>query len=457
MALADRSTPVEAPPASPPPPRRRPPSVTEFQSDPVAIEERPFPWLARAILHTVIALFLAAVIWASIAHIDRTVVAQGRIVTSEPMIVIQPLESGVIRTLDVAVGDTVRKGDRIATLDATFAAADVAGLEERIASLRAEADRLRSEMDGSPFTAPPGDRDRQFQARLREQRVAEYRHRMATYAAREAEMEDGIAASRKAQETLRDRIRVLEQITEMRGELHQRNVGSRLHLLEAQSNGLALKEQQTAKLAEEQELRHKLEATRNERAAYEREYARDTAEKLLAVTREVEGLTQSLAKAVRRNTLVDLRAPADAVVLELAQRSVGSVARDTEVLATLVPLNVPLEVEAEIRAADISRVRGGDRVRLKLDAFPFQRHGTIPGRVRVVSEDAFINEKTKEKPPVYRARVALDGTGLRDVPVDFRLIPGMTGSAEIIVGQRSIISYFLYPILRVFDESLREP
>lgn len=444
-------------PAPAPLARPRPRAVAEFQSDPVEIEERPFPWLARAILHTVIALFVAAVLWASIAHIDRTVVAQGRIVTTEPMIVIQPLESGIIRSLNVAVGDSVRNGDLIATLDATFAAADVAGLEERIASLRAEGDRLRSEMDDTPFAAPPGDRDRQFQARLREQRTAEYRHRMATYAAREAELADGIIANRKAQETLRDRVRVLEQITDMRGELVQRNVGSKLSLLEAQANALALKEQYTARLAEEQELAHKLEATRNERSAYEREYARDTAEKLLAVTREVEGLVQSLAKAVRRNALVDLRAPADAVVLELASRSVGSVARDTEALATLVPLNVPLEVEVEVRAADISRVRSGDQVRLKLDAFPFQRHGTIAGRVRVVSEDAFIDDKTKDKPPVYRARIALEGTGLRDVPSDFRLIPGMTGSAEIIVGQRSVISYFLYPILRVFDESLREP
>lgn len=120
----------------------------------------------------------------------------------------------------------------------------------------------------------------------------------------------------------------------------------------------------------------------------------------------------------------------------------------------------------DIDSADVARLRVGDTVRVKLDALPFQRHGTIDGRVRVITENSFQPEKnagpptSKDpdgRPAFFRARVSLGTLTLHDVPQDFRLIPGMTTTAEILVGKRTIISYLLDPVIRVFDESLREP
>jgi multidrug efflux pump subunit AcrA (membrane-fusion protein) len=96
---------------------------------------------------------------------------------------------------------------------------------------------------------------------------------------------------------------------------------------------------------------------------------------------------------------------------------------------------------------------------------PFQRHGTIDGTVRVITENSFQPDKsastpakeTDARPAFFRARIALGPLTLQDVPPDFRLIPGMTASAEIIIGKRRIISYLLDPVIRLFDESMREP
>ncbi len=116
---------------------------------------------------------------------------------------------------------------------------------------------------------------------------------------------------------------------------------------------------------------------------------------------------------------------------------------------------------------DIGRIRTGDTARVKLDAFPFQRHDTLPGKVRVISEDAYRQEnshllfdKTAEKQTArafYKTRISLLSTALHNVPEGFRIMPGMKVRAEIKIGQRTIISYFLYPIIRALDESLREP
>ena len=159
----------------------------------------------------------------------------------------------------------------------------------------------------------------------------------------------------------------------------------------------------------------------------------------------------------RSNSMVEMIAPAPAVVLDVATRSVGSVVREAEPMITLVPLDVPQEVEIELDPKDVGTVRVGDQVRIKLEALPFQRYGTLDGEVRVISGDTFQKTVGNQTRPVFRGRVRLTNTALRETPPDFRLIPGMTVQAEVRVGERRVISYFLYPVLRVFDEGLREP
>jgi hemolysin D len=116
----------------------------------------------------------------------------------------------------------------------------------------------------------------------------------------------------------------------------------------------------------------------------------------------------------------------------------------------------------------VARLRVGDTVYVKLDALPFQRHGALTGRLRVITENSFQQDKDAPqgpqtgkdpdgRPAFFRARVSLGQVTLQDVPANFRLIPGMTTTAEILVDKRTIISYLLDPVIKVFDESLREP
>jgi hemolysin D len=257
---------------------------------------------------------------------------------------------------------------------------------------------------------------------------------------------------------LRSRLDVLQRIEDMRQKLVSTQAGSQLSVYEAMIDRLGIEEQLRTRVGEVQELTHQLSALRSERETFEAGWLREASERLMNVRRETDTLAQQLAAAERRSSLVELRAPADATVLELAQRSVGSVAKEAEPLITLVPLNVPLEAEVTVGALDIGPIRAGDHSRLKLTTLPFQRHGTLSGQVRAIGEDAMPEREGQAgAEPVYRARLTLDPPDLRHVPDDFRLIAGMAVTAEIMIGHRSVISYFLYPILRIFDESLREP
>jgi HlyD family secretion protein len=120
-----------------------------------------------------------------------------------------------------------------------------------------------------------------------------------------------------------------------------------------------------------------------------------------------------------------------------------------------------------ITSADIGYTKIGNEVKVKVDAFPYQRHGLVEGRLASVSEASFAPGQSSASgesagPPslggaYHRARIELVNRDLTRLPEGARLMPGMTVAADVKVGSRTVLSYFLNPITRGLDESLREP
>jgi HlyD family secretion protein len=455
--------------AGTPPATRLDKAAVAFQPDAVVIEERPLPPVARGVVYIVAALIITAAVWASLAQVDRVVTARGKLITLDPMIVVQPLETSVIRTIEVGVGDTVKAGAVLATLDPTFTESQEVATRERLNSMRAEAARLTAEIYQTPFPAADvaSTLDPKYlalQIEVHKHRHAEYMAAVASSEADVARYEASLATNREAQLGLQERLKVLGQIEAMRKELYALSAGSKLNLLTSQLDRLSLSDQLSEKRSQEKELLQQVAAAREQREKYINNWVREVGERLTTVQQDMATATQQLAAAERRRQLVVLRAPEAGVVLELGQRSIGSVAKEAEPLITLVPVGNRIEAEVDVDSADVARLRVGDEVRVKLDALPYQRHGIISGTVRVITENSFQADKNARpgdkpdgQPAFFRARVALGNLQLHDVPKDFRLIPGMTSTAEIVVGKRTVISYLLDPVVRLFDEGLREP
>ena len=456
---------------APQPAKRVDQAAVAFQPDAVMIEERRFPWPARSVIYIVAAFLACAALWATFAQVDRVVTARGKLITIDPMMVVQPLETAVIRTINVGVGQRVRAGEVLATLDPTFTESQEVANRERLNSMRAEALRLEAEIYGRPF--PPDPIDPSLDPKYVALQTAVYSHRRAEFTAAVssndadiARLEAQLTTNRTVQQGLQERLKVIGQIESMRQELLALSAGSKLNLLTTQLDRMSLGDQLAEKKYQEKEILQQTAAAREQREKYINNWIREAGEKLTQVQQDMATATQQLAASERRRALVVLRAPADGVVLELGQKSIGSVAKEAEPLVTLVPVDNKVEAEVDIDSADVARLRVGDKVRVKLDALPFQRHGTIDATLRVLTENSFQNDKGGARPAdnkpdgqpaFFRARIALGPVTLRDVPKDFRLIPGMTTTAEINVGRRTIISYLLDPVIRLFDEGLREP
>ena len=164
-----------------------------------------------------------------------------------------------------------------------------------------------------------------------------------------------------------------------------------------------------------------------------------------------------------RHSRVELRAQEDAVVLSVAKVSPGSVVQAAENIVTLVPVAGKMFVEVDISAEDQGFLVPGQEVQLKFNAYPFIKHGMGGGILRTVSADSFspadaaINDVRSKIERYYRGRVEIEDLSLRNVPEDFSLVPGMTLMTNIVVGERTIMSYILGGFLRGMAEGVREP
>lgn len=435
-------------------------TVIEYLPDADEIERSPVPRFAQITMHVLLASFVAFTVWASLSQLDLVVVAQGRLVNPLPNIVVQPLETSIIQSVNVRAGQIVKKGDTLATLDATFIQADETQLRLRLTSLETQVLGLGRELSGD---ATQGklvvSADDQLQANLLAERKGNYKAQQIKMAETSARLRAELATNRNDQKRVASRLRSLKEIETMQEKMVAQKYGAPLQLLEAQQRSKEVERDLELVSSREQEIKRELSAFEAEKTVFEKGWRQKTMEDLLVITRERDAVNEQLQKADKRYKLVTLVAPVDAVVLEIAKLSPGSIVKEAETFFTLVPLNVELEAEVNIDSLDVGYVKLGHPVHLKLDAYPFQKHGTLDAKVRTISEDAFRRDASAKSgaDAYYLTRMTLDKTNLKNMIEGSRLLPGMTLDAEIVVGQRSVISYLAWPLTKGLDEAVREP
>lgn len=435
-------------------------TAVDFLPDADEIERRPLPRIARVTLHVLLAALVVFLLWATFSETELVVTAKGRLVTPLPNIVVQPLENSIVQSIDVRLGQVVKKGEKLATLDPTFTEADETQLRARLHSLDNQQARLEAELSGKPqMTGAGNDPDTLLQNRLSEERRASYNAQSKRYAEGVARLKASVETNHADQRGLAARVKILRDMEQMQGELVAQKYAVRSRLLDAQDRLIEAERNMQVTQNRGEELRKELGALEAEKLSFETGWRQKVMEELLTVLRDRDSVLEQLQKADKRNQLVVLASPSDAVVLEIAKLSPGSVARGTEPMFTLVPVGGELEAEVKINAADIGYVRLGDVAHLKLEAYPYQKHGGLPGTLRTISEDAFRSdaETRSGMEAYYTSRIKLGASRVAKMPEQARLLPGMTLTAEIVVGQRSVMSYLIWPLIRALDESIREP
>lgn len=434
----------------------------EFLPATLALQETPVHPAPRVAMWLIIAFAFLALIWSLLGHVDVVATATGKVVPDSRSKVIQPMETASVRDIYVRDGQLVRAGDTLIELDATTAGADIERLRHEHLStlleiLRYDALLQAEELKAEPIllSLPEGvDKPRS----LAEQRWVSaqffaYQSRIqqleAVIARRDAEARATRALLNKLQETLPI---VRQREEDYRGLLEKQFV-SRHQYLELKS---MLIEQENDVVAQRERLSEiealKIEAER-EKASTIAETRREWLDKLNESERRALSAAQELVKAENRGKLMSLVAPVDGVVQQLAIHTLGGVVTSAQVLMVVVPQDSPVEIEAFLPNKDVGFVRPGQQVEVKFETFSFTKYGTVNGEVISVSRDAIQDENLGL---VFAIKVKLDEESIAVEGRQVALSPGMAVTVEVKTANRRLIEYFLGPLLRYSNESLRE-
>lgn len=444
------------------------PGLLEFHSPTAALAVTPVTNGARGVTWIVCSLAAACFAAGALVPIDKVVTTQGKVVARSPTSVVQPLETAIVRSIDVREGEVVKKGDILARLDPTFAAADASSLEQQVLSLTTEVERLQAEASGTAYRPRDASPMALLQSAIYLQRQAERGYKNENYSQKMSSLESQIQRAVSDKYAFTERLKVAEELERKRIELERLQVGSQINRLAATDSRLEVKRGLDNATGQVVQAARDLQAMQAERDAYNQQWRGQVSQDMTEQGRKLSDARENLNKANLRRTLVELRAEQDSIVLSVAKVSPGSVLQSGEQFFTLVPVDAALEVEVNIAGLDSGFVHPGNFATIKFDTLPFTSYGAAEGKVRLVSADSFTTNPDERQRGVqqqqsptgasfYRSRITIDAIKLHDTPPGFRVVPGMPITADIKVGERTVVGYLLSRVLPIAMDGMREP
>ena len=442
----------------------------DFAPPLLRIQDKPPAPLAGWMLGMLVALLACLLAWASFGRLDVVAVADGKLVPSSYLKIVQPAEQGIVKEILVREGERVKAGQVLIRMDPVLARADLKTLETDFQLKRLALRRIDAQLNGGRFARAEGDREdlyagvaAQFGANVRAYENALAQERSLLDKAR-----NDLAAARETKAKL-------EQVLP-----HYREQERAFDKLarDGYAGRILATDKERERIEKERDLRAQEYVIRSNRALIEQsrrridqitaDYRRQLRTERVATAAQLEKARQELAKYRHRSALLELRAPADGTVKDLATHTAGTVAAPGTILMTLVPVDEKLLAEVWIGNQDIGFVHRGQPVKLKLAPFQFQKYGMVEGVVEQVSADATEAPSPNTRsdalsgrdrpmgPLAFRALIALKAQALEADGVRYALAPGMQVAGEIHLGTRSVLEYVLSPVTRAFREAGRE-
>ncbi len=403
--------------------------------------------------------------WAALAPMTSAVVASGAFRVVGDRLVVQHLEGGLLRRIEVSEGALVEQGAVIAVLDDTRSQAQIAILSSQLASALAQEARLAAEHVGAaelrqpeelaaliaadPELAPlwQAQRDIFFsnramldgQVQILRERIAQLGERVAGFELRRVGLQTQL-------DLVREELGGLEKLHEQglvtMARLTQRRQDEALILSDfglVDSDRLSAR-QQVAEM-EERILQIR------------RDWLREIADQRQRLHETVFDLRQRLAATHEVLERLTIRAPRTGRVVNLGINTLGGVIQPGQNLLEIVPRDADFVVETRVSPSDIDEVDLGGPARVQLSAYSFRSTPALAGTVVQVSADSLVDPATSE--PYFQVDVAVSPEALAALP-HIRTLPGMPAQVMLETGEQTLLDYLVNPVLSGMSTALLE-
>ncbi len=364
-------------------------------------------------------IIVVFVSWAYSAKLSQVTRAPGKVIPSSRTQVVQTQDGGVLEAIEVKEGDIVEPGQLLARIDSTRAQAGYLEARAKVAALSAKLARLTAEMKGARPIFPALVNDypdiQSNEMILLEKRTAALRDEvhwlkvMKDLAQKELEMNRPLLASGDVSRT--EVLRLEREVADLSSRISHRE---NRNLQEVQ-----------AELSETQQ--------------------------------ELESFTQNLSQRKSVLDQTEVYAPMRGIVKNVSITTIGGVYRQGDEVMEIVPLEDDLLIEAKVSPVDIAFLALDYPASVKIDAYDYTIYGDLEGTLEFISADTVTDDLKHNEEPYFRVRVRTSGRSFRNAPEqNLEIQPGMTATVEIKTGERTVLEYFLKPVIKTMSEALSE-
>ena len=405
-------------------------------------------------------------LWAALAPLDEGVPTPGMVTIDTKRKTVQHLTGGIVKEVLVREGEQVKEGQVLVRLDEAVTRANYESIRQRYLGLSAMQSRLRAEQSGANQLV--------FEKDVVEMAAAD------AYVAQQVNNQKQLFETRRA--GLQSDLQGLQEA--MEGVKAQRDA-ARLMLGQRQQQLALLKEE----LTNTRELVKDGYAPRNRQLELERmsaevqasiaeltgntirtersiaeltqrvqsrkaEYRKEVESQLADVAREVQADAEKYVAEKGNLQRVEIRSPSAGQVVGLTVQTVGAVVQPGQKLMDVVPDEQALVLETRIAPHLIDKVQAGLPADIRFNTFAHSPQLVVQGKVLSVSGD-LLTDPQNPQISYFLARLEVTPEGMKSL-AHRQMQPGMPAEVVIKTGERSLLKYLLYPLVKRLASSMKE-
>lgn len=366
----------------------------EFKPLLLEVEDKPTSPLARWLLWTIFAFILITLLWLYFAKVDIVVSGQGKALPTGEIKIVQPLESGIIKNILVKEGEEVKKDQILMVLDPSVNETNLEALKQTIDTLELDIKRIDALLHNKTFHCQNHVQNNLYN-------------------------------------TIKNNMKNIQELY-----FNAKNEEQNLRKIKD-----VISSQEYTNIKDKM-LQYKQQIITNKNTLLEQ---------LNSSQKELINLKAQLQSTKFKNQKQFITSPVDGYVGKLLIHTEGGVVSPAQNLITIIPKDKPLIFKVSILNQDIGFIKEDMNVSVKVNTFNFQKYGLIEAKVIHIADDAIEDEKLGL---VYEVLIQPSKYHLEYGGKKHKINSGMGITAEVKIGKRRVVNFFIYPLIRYMDEGM---
>lgn len=422
----------------------------EFKPVLSEINDSPVSPLGRVTFWIVVSLIIVIILWLILAKIDIVVSARGIVIPDGESKIIQPLDNGVISKILVKEGDFVHKGDVLMEIDPSATSPEIESIQKNLEDTLTEIKRLDASAYGNRFhTAEQNSENQKIQLDIYNSNITALQNQINIKnleLTQNNEELKSIAAEKSAKQSLlksySEKGKRLKNVIDIIALDDYEEIINQIKVLNADILKLDYKIN---------ELNLKSTQIKKEIANIKENFKSQNLEKLSDKTKTANNLKADADKIIFKNSKQIILSPCDGYIDKLFIHTEGGIVTSAQKLFSVTPVNTPLLIKAKVLNQDAGFIKEGMHSSIKIDTFDFQKYGMLEGTVKSISKNSITDEKLGQ---IYEMYIIPQTLVLKAKDEQYQITTGMNLTAEVKVGRRRVIEFFIYPLIKYLDEGM---